>query len=324
MNTLSSIRLCLLVGLPPILAAVPNIVLLAAAADRLPDPLATHFAADGADGFTGRIATMFVSAGIGAGLAIVFAAILLAGVRRNLPLRRADSAVDPIRLLVGTAWGVGGFLGVIMLAGTIANLDMPDPAQVTLSGWAFATAAIAGLLLAAAGWIAAPESPVEATAPAPAEPLAIGRTEKVSWSRRAASPWMLMAGVVAVLMGVVLGFVAQPLIGVLLALTGVLLAHLALLRVVVDQRGLTVGIGPLGWPRWRLRPEDIAEVSAEDISPLQYGGYGIRLIPGATAVVLRGGPGLVVTRRSGRRFVVSVDDADTGAGVLAGVVTRAG
>ncbi|WP_058854425.1 DUF1648 domain-containing protein [Nocardia jinanensis] len=323
MNTLSSIRLCLLAGLPPILAIVPDIVLLAAAADRLPDPLATHFGADGADGFTGRVPAIFVSAGLGAGLAIVFAATLLIGVRRGTPLRRADSAADPIRLLVGTSWGVGGFVGVIMLAATIANLDVPDPAQVTLSGWAFAIAALAGLVLGAAGWIAAPASPVTTAAPAPAEPLAIGRTERVSWSRRAASPWMLMTGVVAVLMGVVLGFVAQPLTGILLALSGVLLVHLALVRVVVDQRGLTVGTGPLGLPRWRLRPADITEVSAEDISPLRYGGYGIRLIPGATAVVLRAGPGIVVTRRSGRRFAVSVDDAETGAGVLAGVVARA-
>ncbi|MGW5387425.1 hypothetical protein [Nocardia sp. NPDC003963] len=323
MNTLSSIRLCLLAGLPPILSAVPNIVLLAAAADRLPDPLATHFAADGADGFTGRIPTMFVSAGVGAGLALVFAAILLIGVRRGTPPRRAGSAADPVRLLVGTAWSVGGFVGVIMLAGTVANLDVADPAQVTLSGWAFAIAALAGLVFGAAGWLAAPASPVATDVPAPAEPIAIGRTERVSWTRRAASPWMLLAGVVAVLMGVVLGVVAQPLAGVLLVLSGVLLAHLALIRVVVDRRGLTVGTGPLGWPRWRLRPEDITEVSAEGISPLRYGGYGIRVIPGATAVVLRAGPGIVVTRRSGRRFVVSVDDAETGAGVLAGVVARA-
>jgi hypothetical protein len=320
MTTLSSLRLCLLAGLPPLLSAVPNIVLLAAAADRLPDPLATHFAADGADGFTGRVPTMFVSAGLGLGLGVLFAAIVVVGPRTNA--RRADTPLDPIRSLVATAWGVGGFVGAIMLAGTVANLDAADAAQVTLSGWAFAAAAAAGLLFGAAGWLAAPASPVT-PGPAPAEPLALGRTERVSWSRRAVSPWMLLTAVVAVLMGVVVGLVAQPLTGALLALTGVLLAQLALLRVVVDQRGLTVGTGVLGWPRWRLRAGDITEVSADDISPLQYGGYGIRMIPGATAVVLRAGPGIVVTRRSGRRFVVSVDDAGTGAGVLAGVVARA-
>ncbi|MET8800774.1 hypothetical protein ABZV91_30890 [Nocardia sp. NPDC004568] len=321
MTTLGPLRLCLLAGLPPALSAVPNIVLLAVAADRLPDPLATHFTGDGADGFTGRVPTMAISAGLGLGLGILFAVILLVGARTSV--RRPDTPVDPVRSLVATAWSVGGFLGVIMLAATIANLDAADPARITLSGWAFAAAALAGLLFGAAGWLAAPSSPVGAPGPAPAEPLALGRTERVSWSRRAVSPWMLLTGVVAVLMGVVVGFVAQPITGALLAVSGILLAQLAVLRVVVDQRGLTVGTGPLGWPRWRLRPGDIAEVSADDISPLRYGGYGIRMIPGATAVVLRAGPGLVVTRRSGRRFVVSVDDAGTGAGVLAGVVARA-
>ncbi|MGA6209445.1 hypothetical protein ACPESR_32275 [Nocardia testacea] len=321
MTTLSSLRLCLLAGLPPILSAVPNIVLLAAAADRLPDPLATHFTGDGADGFTGRVPTMAVSAGLGLGLGILFAVILVLGARTGV--RRPDSPLNPIRSLVATSWGVAGFLGVIILSATIANLDAADPARVTLSGWAFAAAAATGLVFGAAGWLAAPDSPVGESGPAPAEPLALGRTERVSWSRRAVSPWMLLTGVVAVLMGVVVGFLAQPIAGALLAVSGVLLTQLAVLRVVVDQNGLTVGTGPLGRPRWRLRPDDITEVSADDISPLQYGGYGIRMIPGATAVVLRAGPGLVVTRRSGRRFVVSVDDAGTGAGVLAGVVARA-
>ncbi|WP_328387698.1 DUF1648 domain-containing protein [Nocardia sp. NBC_00416] len=323
MTTLSPIRLCLLAGLPPALSVVPDIVLLAAAADRLPDPLATHFGADGADGFTGRVPTMFVSAGLGVGLAALFALILMMGTRRDKPLRRPDSPLDPIRLLIGSAWGVGGFVGVLLLSSTLANLDVADAAQVTLPAWAFLIAAATGLLLGTAGWIAAPESPISEEAPVSAEPLAIGRTERVSWSRRTASPWMLMIGAVALLMGITVGSVVHPLTGVLLAVTGVLLANLALVRVVVDQHGLTVGTGPLGWPRWRLSPEDIADVSADDISPIHYGGYGIRLIPGATAVVLRGGPGIVVTRRSGRRFVVSVDDADTGAAVLAGVIARA-
>ena len=106
-------------------------------------------------------------------------------------------------------------------------------------------------------------------------------------------------------------------------LAGILAGQLAVVRVVVDHRGLTVGTGLLGRPRWRLAPAEITEVTATDISPAVYGGYGFRLVPGATALILRGGPGLVVTRRSGRQFVVSVEDAETGAGVLAGVVQKA-
>ncbi|MEU1984914.1 DUF1648 domain-containing protein [Nocardia sp. NPDC019395] len=322
MNTPSTIRIALLAGIPPLLSAVPNIVLLAAAADRLPDPIATHFGSDGADGFTGRVPTMVISAGLGLGLAVLFAAILAVGFRQGRMVRRPDSTVDPSRLLFGTAWGVGGFVGMLMLFSTVANLDIADPAQVTLPGWTFVVAAAVGVLFGGAGWLAAPESPIAAEPSRVVRPLPIGATERVNWSRRITAPWMLLTGVVSALIGMTLGIVAQPFAGVVLVLTGALVAHLALVRVVVDRRGLTVGTGLAGWPRWRLEPQEITEVSTADISPAHYGGYGIRLIPGTTAVVLRGGPGIVVTRRSGRRFAVSVDDAETGAGVLAGVVHR--
>ncbi|WP_459547710.1 SdpI family protein [Nocardia sp. X0981] len=323
MTNPSAIRLALLAGLPPVLSAVPNIVLLAAAADRLPDPLATHFGAYGADGFTGRVTIMVVSAALGIGVAVLFAAILVAGVRSGKPPRTPDSPFDQIRFLVATAWGVGGFLGTLTLGATIANLDAVDVTRVTLPVSAFVAAVAIGILFAAAGWLIAPDTPVAEAARSSARPLALGPTERVSWSRRVSSPWMLSAGVVTLLLGVGSGFVLHPLMGVLLALTGVLLAHLSSIRVVVDQRGLTVGTGPFGRPMWRLRPEDITEVFAENISPIHYGGYGIRVIPGATAVLLRGGPGIVVTRRSGRRFAVAVGDAETGASVLAGIAERA-
>ncbi|NKY34009.1 hypothetical protein HGA13_13110 [Nocardia speluncae] len=323
MTTPNTIRLGLLAGLPPLLFALPNIVLLNAAADRLPDPIATHFGTDGADGFTGRVPTMFISAGLGLGLGLLFALVLVLGARSGKLVRPDESAHDPIRFMVATAWGVGAFLGVLMFAGTVANLDAADARQVGLPVLAFVAAAAIGLLLAAVGWLTAPRTPVSAGTPYRVRPLPLSPTERVSWSRRVSSPWMVLAGIVMLAMGVVTGFVAQPWAGVLLALTSLLLIQLALVRVVVDQRGLTVGTGPFGWPRWQLAPTEITEVAAEDLSPVQYGGYGIRMIPGSTAVLLRGGPGIVVTRRSGRRFAVSVDDAETGAGVLAGIVDRA-
>ncbi|WP_280414342.1 hypothetical protein [Nocardia carnea] len=319
----SSLRLCILAGLPPILFAIPNLVLLAAAAEDLPDPLATHFSSGGADGFTGRVATMGIAAALAIGSGALFAAMVVAGNRKGAPARRPDTTLDPNRLLVSSSWGVGALLGVILFASTRANVGLTDAAQATLPGWMFPVAAVLALLCGALGWLVAPASPVAEHAPAPAEPLPIGSTERVSWSRRATSPWMLLAGVTSAVIGVAVGFVVHPGVGVIAVLAGLLVGQLALVRVVVDQRGLTVGTGLLGWPRWRLSPAEITEVTATDISPAHYGGYGIRLTPGATAVVLRGGPGIVVTRRSGRQFAVSVDDAETGAGVLAGVVQKA-
>ncbi|MGW0180951.1 hypothetical protein [Nocardia sp. NPDC003345] len=322
MTTPSTIRLGLLAGLPPVLSAVPNILLLNAAADRLPDPIATHFGAHGADGFTGRTGTMFISAGVGTALGILFALVIVLAARTGKLTRTPQTPLDPIRFMVAASWGVGGFTGAIMFFGTRANLHLADAAAAELSGLAVLSALAIGVLFAVGGWFGAPKAPMAPSAQSPARPLPLGPTERVSWSRRISSPWMLLGGMTMAIAGVVAGFVTQPGIGVMLALTGALVAHLGVIRVVVDQRGLTVGTGPLGWPRWQLRPDEISAVATEDLSPARYGGYGIRMVPGATAVLLRSGPGIVVTRRSGRHFAVSVDDAGTGAAVLAGVVDR--
>ncbi len=52
------------------------------------------------------------------------------------------------------------------------------------------------------------------------------------------------------------------------------------------------------------------------IEPLAYGGWGWRVVPGGTAVVVRGGEALVVELRSGRRFAVTVDGAAEAAALL--------
>lgn len=53
-----------------------------------------------------------------------------------------------------------------------------------------------------------------------------------------------------------------------------------------------------------------------DIRPLEYGGWGYRVRPRSTAVVLRGGQALALRPAGGREFAVTVDDADTAAALL--------
>jgi hypothetical protein len=44
------------------------------------------------------------------------------------------------------------------------------------------------------------------------------------------------------------------------------------------------------------------------------------VVGGKTAIMLRAGEALAVTLRNGRQFVISVDDAATGAGLINGLV----
>ncbi|MFT4218816.1 MAG: hypothetical protein QM619_16765 [Micropruina sp.] len=93
-------------------------------------------------------------------------------------------------------------------------------------------------------------------------------------------------------------------------------------RVAVDASGLRVS-GPLGWLRVRIVLDDIATVGTAEVRALrEFGGWGYRVafagpLVGAKGFVLRSGQAIVVTRRSGAIEVVVVDDAGTGAALLA-------
>lgn len=96
-----------------------------------------------------------------------------------------------------------------------------------------------------------------------------------------------------------------------LVLGSVLIIGSSTVRVVVNRRGLEVGFGPWGWPRRRIPFERIAEARVERLSPLYYGvGFGYRLIPGRSRVVLRPGPGIVVETKQGGSFGVTTRDAE--------------
>jgi len=47
------------------------------------------------------------------------------------------------------------------------------------------------------------------------------------------------------------------------------------------------------------------------LRPSEWGGWGYRIMPGRSAIVLRSGPGLVVTTTSGTQFAISLADPQT-------------
>lgn len=109
------------------------------------------------------------------------------------------------------------------------------------------------------------------------------------------------------------------------ALTLVLFAMMlatSAFHVRVDREGLTV-VSLLGFPRFHVPLSDIRGVAVGEVSPMgEFGGYGIRSTVGASGVVLRRGPAITITRTSGRRFVVTVDDAARGGALLDALVRR--
>lgn len=83
-------------------------------------------------------------------------------------------------------------------------------------------------------------------------------------------------------------------------------------RVCVDRECLEVRCGHIGLPRRRIPLDQVDSASLVPwISPRNWGGWGYRWRPEmGTAVVVRRGPGLVLDLGDGRRFTVTVDDAE--------------
>lgn len=97
-------------------------------------------------------------------------------------------------------------------------------------------------------------------------------------------------------------------------------------RVTVDRRGLAVAWGPFGVPVNRVAIERVAVASAIVVRPGEWGGWGYRgglRLMGKAAAVVTGGPGIRLDLTDGRVFVVTVDDADTGAALINDYVARA-
>ncbi|MFI5935262.1 DUF1648 domain-containing protein [Actinoplanes sp. NPDC051494] len=276
---------------------------------RLPSRIATHWGGSGqADGFSS-------ATGFGVTLLLVAVAAAVAATVA-VPVTRNGAAARFWLTTAGTTAGGAAGTGA---AATLAALA--DPADPRL-GWRI------GLLLAGVAWgfvvlAAAGRPPRPEPAPAVAvDVLDLGPTERAAYLTTLSSPLLagvtLAAGIVVAVVAATVAPVLWPVL-VLPVAAGVVFGRL---RVSADRRGLRVVAGLAGIPVKRVALDDIASAEAAEIRPSQWGGWGYRVTPGASALVLRGGPGLVLVLRDGRRFAVTLDDPATPAALLNALLAR--
>ncbi|EQD40866.1 lipoprotein, partial [mine drainage metagenome] len=121
-------------------------------------------------------------------------------------------------------------------------------------------------------------------------------------------------------------FAASPGIGIVALVVVAVSMGVSTIKVVVDANGLKVYYGPFGWPSSRISLARISQASAVDVRPMAWGGWGyrgsMRMLRRA-AVVLRRGEGIRLDLADGKIFVVTVDDAETGAQLLNDLVKSA-
>ncbi|MET0881491.1 MAG: hypothetical protein ABWZ14_08060 [Acidimicrobiales bacterium] len=148
----------------------------------------------------------------------------------------------------------------------------------------------------------------------------------MTWTAEAR--WAVPTAVGVVLFGVGLSLLVQvPLPAVVAVVVSVVVVQFRRITVTVDKTHLRTAFGFPGWVRVRIPLADIERLEyVPDLRPVRYGGWGYRgslqLLKKA-AVILRRGPGVIFALTGDRRYIVTVDDAETLAEVVQSRLTGA-
>lgn len=295
--------------------------------DRLPDPLPVHWNFAGAvDGTAGQAGFTVTLLAITAALALgVIAAVLLV---------RPDAAARAVAAM--TMFGVWICAGTWLVTSVI-SLDADRAHEVSLPWYGVAALVLVPVIVAAATYFLLPgrwqdlggDTPVLGEQIEPSLVLAPGET--VTWIDHERSVVMetlaavitlgALAAVLWIPASATSGAVVAAVIGVAVALV---LWWMSRITVRIDDRGVQTLWGPIYWPRGRIPLEKIASVRVEHIHPMQWGGWGYRLSKRGTATIIKGGPGLVITRRGHRPdHAITLPHAAEGAETLRALLARA-
>lgn len=270
-------------------------------AGDLPNTIATHwsgFGAATADGF-GDTATYFwvalalaVACAVGA-VAAVWLAQNRPGMLMWLPLATTISAT------IAATW----------IVSVIVTKSAGDPNQAVLGWWILPVVLAAGWGLALFAVLPGQAPAADAPPPTLARPLRPG--ERAVWFGQVRSVWAVwLAG--ALLIGALpAALFSEIWPALILVLTALIVGALAVVSVRIDDAGLSLSSWGL---RWKLVPlSKIADARSETLSPAAWGGWGYRITGRGSALISRGGEGLVLNLEGGRAFAVTVDDSESAA-----------
>ncbi|MYT28111.1 MULTISPECIES: hypothetical protein [unclassified Streptomyces] len=297
------------------LAAAPFIVvtltlgaLYACVAGRLPDRLASGFGLDGRpNGYSSPQAFLVVC--------LVVLLVLGAGIGLFI---RHRTPVWGGRVLVGTGWFTAVTLGAPVAAILLGNAGAAGPGAVRLPAWLLAATLAAGAAAGVLAWLlAGPDAPAPRTGTGAAGRLDLPAGVRAGWSRTVSSLPLALVGGLLTAVGILQIVLGALLGGAVMGLGGALVVGCCSARVTVDRRGLTVQPALLPFPLRRIPLAKVAEATSRSIAALsEYGGWGYRIRPGGSGLLLRSGEGVVLRLTNGREFVVTVDDAATAAALL--------
>jgi hypothetical protein len=303
-----------------VLALVPAAVVAWSAQawdDRLPDPLPTHWSAlsrpDGFSSYAGTWQALLIVAVIGGCVGLAAAALSWLN-----PLLQRSTAALGAALGFG-AWGV-------WLAVAHATWGRADASGAPL-GWGVVLPVVGGVLGVIGALLVVGRRPhtVHAmpTAAGSSSRVVLAPGERAMWAHRTFMVWPLAVAGVLAAAALVVWFTADGVPALVLAAAALAAGVLAWLQVTVDSRGLRIGLGPWAWMVKSIPLAAVASASAQSIDAADWGGWGYRVMPGRSAVVLRSGPAIVLELTDGRRFAVTVDDPQAPVALLDALRVRA-
>lgn len=292
----------------------------------VPDPMATHWGPSGrADGYGSPVQSIVLTAVVGLGISALIAAM-------TLPTLRRGARGATYRFMGAFSFAMVTFIAVLVTWLMGMQRGLADASQAPLVGWPMLGALGAGAGAWLVGWLLQPSQASVIPEWDEARALDLASGERAVWAGTATIGRGLRALLLSVLgvlvaLTAVTWFAADIATGLItLATTAVVaLAFAASLayHVRVDERGLEA-VSAIGWPRLRVDASDVVSAGVAPVNGFaEFGGYGVRVRPGATGIVLRNGDALQVTRASGRRLVITVDDAATAAALLTAMARRA-
>lgn len=278
---------------------------------RLPDPVAAHFTR----GVPDSSAPLWLIVGVPVAVGCVpFIAWALVERRMRLPYG--------VQLVASICFSTyAGFCTAFVGCAVIAtNVGAQRWQQARTPDWApgalvLVTAAGA---IGAAGWswwLHTRRSSTGWTPPSPSRGVAEAGRGTV-WIGHATNPALTRsAGVTALgctIAALVLGFWPA------LVLAGLVMAASSLGRAVAVFDGQQLRIRPgRPWPWWTIDIDAVQSARVIQVNPATWNGWGLRYRVGIRALVARRGQGLYIVRNGAPDVVVTVDDAATGAALIA-------
>lgn len=278
---------------------------------RLPEPLASHWNMRGIpNGAMSRTRLVLIIVAFTGGAAV---AMGMAAFRRR-------AGRGEVTGLMAVATSVGGLIAALSWATTHANLDIATWKQAGPIGLPVILLCIGAAITL--GAIAARSSRVLETRPAAAPPgiptAGLAPGARAMWVGTARTVWAAPLAVIIFAIGLALQF-RVPFIGLLQLAVGAVCLLFTSIRVTVDRSGVRIAYGALGWPVQRVPLIEIHQASMLKVQPMEWGGWGYRgslRVMRRAAVVLRAGEGIRLELAGQRTLVITVDDAQQGAGVI--------